>query len=85
MSAQEDFKIALNILARVGISGDVIGEFAKAKAQLHMMDSANQLNAQNLLPSALTQPPQPQTPQGGTMEPQIMSNPQNAPTGAFGG
>jgi hypothetical protein len=51
MTAQERYKIALNILARVGINGDLQGEFAKAMSVLHGMDSMSAI-----------QPTIPQTP-----------------------
>ena len=47
MSATDDYKIALNVMARVGVnSPDFLKEYAKAKATLHQMDSYNQLQTQ---------------------------------------
>jgi hypothetical protein len=39
MSAKDDYSVALNILAKTGISGDLMGEFAKAKAMLNGFNS----------------------------------------------
>lgn len=50
MSAVDDYKIALNILAKVGInSPDFVKEYSNAKAMLHRMDSYNSLQGQSLL------------------------------------
>ena len=43
MTAQERYRIALNILSRVGIDGDLQGEFAKAMATLHGFESMNDM------------------------------------------
>jgi hypothetical protein len=48
MSAVDDYKIALNILAKFGINHpDFIKEYAKAKNLLHQFDSMNQIQAHN--------------------------------------
>lgn len=73
MSAKDDYTIALNILARVGLNGDLIGEFSKAKAGLNMMNSMNQLQAQQMTQAPPT-PPMPPTGQQMPQEPQIASN-----------
>ena len=39
MSAKDDWVLALNLLGKVGIEGDLIGEFGKAKAMLHSMEA----------------------------------------------
>jgi hypothetical protein len=63
-TATDDFTIALNVLSRVGLDGDLIGEFSKAKSTLHKMDTYNQMQAQ--IP-----PPLPQnTGETPTMSPQ---------------
>ncbi len=46
MSAAEDFTVLLNILAREGIDGNVISEFAKVKAMTHQYDSNISLRQQ---------------------------------------
>jgi hypothetical protein len=58
MSAVDDYKMALNILARVGInSPDFVKEYAKSKAQLHAIESYNQMNSQNIAPVMPNQSP----------------------------
>jgi hypothetical protein len=76
MSSVDDYKMALNILARTGIdSPDFVKEFAKAKATLHQMSSTNQVQGQN------SAPVMPQDALGGT---QMGQPPQstNEPLGA---
>src|ERR1035437_10207393 len=61
MSYRDDYKIFLNIMAQSpdGL-GDpqLIGKFAKAKAQLHAIDSMNQMQAMNNSPMMANQSPQ---------------------------
>lgn len=45
-NASDRYKILLNIVANVGINGDVHGEYARTMASLHGMDSYNALQAQ---------------------------------------
>ena len=62
MSAQDDYKLALNILSRVGLNGDLIGEFGRAKALLHGMTSQSEIQAsqvaqpQEEVPPSVTPP-----------------------------
>ena len=62
MSSSDDLKIFLNVLSRVGIDGDALGEFAKAKASMHQFDSSNllaqQQSAMQNQGNIATQPPQ---------------------------
>jgi hypothetical protein len=39
MSAKDDYTLLLNILAKTGIDGDLIGEFSKAKSVVHSFNS----------------------------------------------
>jgi hypothetical protein len=55
MSASDDLKIFLNILAQSkdGLNDPaLIGNFSKAKAQLHMMSSMEEINRNNPLTNA---------------------------------
>ena len=48
MTNEEQYRVALNVAARVGLSGDVIGEFAKAMSASHGFSSQMQMaEAQN--------------------------------------
>ena len=78
-TATENFKIALNVLARVGVDGDLIGEYSKAMATLHGMDTYNQMQAQ--IPPPMPQnntPPQGNNPLAGESTTQGII-PQNTP------
>ncbi len=55
MSAAEDFTVLLNILAREGIDGNVISEFAKVKAMTHQYDSNILLRQQQQQQSQMMQ------------------------------
>ncbi len=44
MTNEDQYKIALNILARIGIGGDLIGEFAKATSRVGMIDAQKQMS-----------------------------------------
>lgn len=88
ISSKDRLTIFENVIARVGLDGDVLGEFAKAMSSLNGLQTYNELN-----------PPQPpiQTPQAPIQTPQApISNepipsvipaqsvgnvPQNTPTG----
>jgi hypothetical protein len=50
MTAEERYNIALNIVARVGIEGDVIGEFSKAMSRLNAFSTMNGMEAQPIVP-----------------------------------
>lgn len=76
MSSVDDYRMALNILARTGIdSPEFVREFAKAKAILHGISSMNQMQSQNILPTT------PQTGIGGTQTGQPT---QSTPQGQLG-
>jgi len=84
MSAKDDYKIALNILARVGInSPDFVKEYAKAKATLHAFDSMDMLQGQmmpqNSPNNAISAPPTDQAGQSTTQEPLGAQNAINQP------
>jgi hypothetical protein len=70
MTAQERLKIAENIVARVGLDGDIMGEFARAMAGLNEFDSFQQMA------------PPPQQPMGGV--PNIAENGDNMPQEGMG-
>ena len=74
MSAVDELKIFQNILAQSpqGLNDpNLIGKFAKAKFQMHTMDSMNEMQTQNMPPTGSPQPPQPtQTGQAGNSAPQ---------------
>jgi hypothetical protein len=69
MSAVDDYTIALNILSRVGLDGDLISEFGKAKAITHQIKTYNELQPLPMTPqSTISGQPdqstaQPQNPQ----------------------
>ena len=71
MTAQERLKIAENIVARVGLDGNIMGEFAKAMAGLNEFDSFQQMA------------PPPQQPMGNTV-PNIAENGDNMPQEGMG-
>ena len=84
MSATEDLKIALNVLSRVGLDGDLMGEYAKAKAMTHGLDSYNALQAQQAMTQQPVMPPTAPTgqaipPQENMAETPPMEQPQGAP------
>jgi hypothetical protein len=85
MSAIDDYTIALNIMARVGLeSPDFIKEFARSKAILNAQSSMEMMNAQNNAPvmppqasgGTILTPPDQSTAQVPNMPP----NDQNQPT-----
>lgn len=59
-NAKERLKILENVIARVGLDGDVLGEFAKAMSTLNGLDSFNELNPPT---PPQNQPPVQQQPQ----------------------
>jgi hypothetical protein len=84
MSAVDDYKMALNILAKTGLgSPDFIKEYAKSKAILHQFDSMGQIQAMNNSPMMANQgatapisaPVDTSTPLGGNAP----NTPQNQP------
>jgi hypothetical protein len=68
-TAQEQYRIAQNILARVGIDGNLISEHAKAMATLHGMQTMNEMNV----------PQSPQATMSGQPD-QSTTQPLNTPT-----
>ena len=57
MSAVDDYKIALNILSKLGINHpDFMKEYAKAKNMLHQFDSFNAVQAHKKANTAPVQP-----------------------------
>ncbi len=72
-SAQDNYRIALNVLARVGIDGDLVGEYSKAMAMLHGLDSYNQMQPPPM-PQQIPQEQPPVPEQGGTMPPEMGQN-----------
>lgn len=68
MTANDQYKVALNIIARVGMNGDIIGEFSKAMSTINGLSSQEQMvNMQNMAQNTPTASPQPA---GGTMSPE---------------
>jgi hypothetical protein len=82
MSAKDDLKIYMNILAQSpdGLSDpNLIGKFSKAKAQLNQFDSMAAMQSQPVAPPVPTQPPiGAQTPLGGESIPQMQNEGQGA-------
>lgn len=68
MTAEEKYKIALNIVARVGVEGNVMGEFAKAMAGINSMSSQEQMA--NMQKMAQNTPITPNQPIEGTIPPE---------------
>lgn len=72
-TAQEQYRIAQNILARIGIDGDLISEHAKAMSTIHGMQTYQELNP----PQAIPQEPQSMmSGQAGQNMPQDLNQPQ---------
>ena len=65
MTAEERYKVALNILARVGVDGDLIGEYGKAMAGYNSFESMQAM---------------PPPPPMGAMENMGQTMPQETPT-----
>ena len=84
MSAVDDYKIALNILSKLGINHpDFMKEYAKAKNMLHQFDSFNAVQAHKKANTAPVQPLQTpisgQPDQSTAQEPLGATGLQNAP------
>ena len=69
-TAKERYVIALNILAKVGIDGNLHDEYAKAMSTLHGMQTFNELQPPPMPQQAVTEPQM--TPEMGQNTPQIM-------------
>lgn len=67
-SAQERLKVFENIIARVGLDGDVIGEYAKAMSTLNGLQTQMEMTPP-MPPQPQTGGSQPLSPQNGTMSP----------------
>ena len=77
MSATDDYKIALNILSKLGINHpDFMKEYAKAKNMLHQFDSFNAVQQHKNAHKAPVQP------LGGTISPTMGQNTPQEPLGA---
>ena len=74
MTAEERYNIALNIVSRVGVEGDVIGEFSKAMSRLNAFSTMDEMETQGLSAGL-----QPQT------QPPMMEQPPVPPTNGLGG
>lgn len=69
-TAEETYKIALNILARVGITGDVVAEHAKAMSELNKFQTFNEMNPPQMPQAPITDPTgQSTTPMSGEVNP----------------
>lgn len=76
MTAEERYNIALNIFARVGVDGDVIGEFAKAMSRLNAFSTMEEMQTQGLSGGIQT---------GQPTQPPVMEQPPVPPTSDLGG
>lgn len=72
MTAQERLQIALNILARVGIDGDLQGEYAKAIAGVNQFDSMQAMQSQIPPPTDMMGQGQTPTPLGEEQTPPML-------------
>jgi hypothetical protein len=52
-SAKERLRIFENVIARVGLDGDVLGEYSKAMSALNGLQTYNEMNSP-VLPTAIT-------------------------------
>jgi hypothetical protein len=85
-SATERLKIFENIIARVGLDGDVLGEYSKAMSMINGMQTYNELNPPQNMASVAPQtalndtqlPPMGQSTTQGEIMPE---NAQNTPPG----
>ena len=68
MTAQERYNIALNIISRVGIDGDLMGEYGKAMAQINRYNTM-----QDMQPVISPELPSPVTPQSTQMSPEVQT------------
>ena len=71
MTNQDQYKIALNILAKVGMDGDLITEHAKAVSQVNFLQTYNELNPPP--PPQAAMPPD--TGQGVSNDPNTLTTP----------
>ena len=72
-TAKERYVIALNILAKVGIDGELHNEYAKAMSMLHGLQTYNELNPPP--PPQAAMPPD--TGQGVPNDPNALNTPPN--------
>ena len=63
-SAKERLKVFENIIARVGLDGDVLGEYAKAVSTLNGFQSYTEMNPPVITPQQSTVLPTNQPPEG---------------------
>jgi len=80
-SAKERLKIFENVVARVGLDGDVLGEYSKAMSALNGLQTYSELNPPQPPLQDVGQPPPPV--QSGIPLGQVEGStmPQNTPTG----
>ena len=77
-TARERRDIFYNIIARVGMDGDVLGEFSKAMSTLNGMQTYNELNPPqppNMPPEQSGMPPTDTQPEMGLGTPQEVNKP----------
>lgn len=55
-NATERLKIFENIIARVGLDGDVLGEYSKAMSQLNGLQTFNEMNPPQMAQAPITDP-----------------------------
>jgi len=59
MTKADELKVAMNIVSRVGLSGDLMGEFSKAMSAINGFNSQEQMtNMQNMAQNTPVAPPQ---------------------------
>ena len=73
MKAKDRLKIFENIIARVGLDGDVIGEYTRTLATMNGLDSVTALQAQ--------QPIMPPQTQNNAVQPTLAPNEAQVPLG----
>jgi hypothetical protein len=86
--SREKLRIFENVMARVGLSGDFLGEYFKALSSLNGLQTYNELNPPTLSPNSVggnsadnmlqTPPVQANTPLG---DPNALNVPQNTSNG----
>jgi hypothetical protein len=78
-TATERYKIALNILARVGIDGNLHDEYARAMSTLHGLQTYNEMNVPQT-PQDIISPPMGNN---ATQDPNTVNQPQNEGNGTL--
>lgn len=90
MTKADELKVAMNIVSRVGLSGDLMGEFSKAMSAINGFNSQEQMmNMQNMAQNTPVAPPQstgdPMSPRMGESMPQGPNALNQSPEPQMGG